>query len=82
VGSGDNYGLIVLQIVSLTKSFSDPGALESVGFSVHEGEVLGLIGPNGAGRRRCSKRLPVFFKSIQVRFVSAINSCHYGGGVK
>jgi ABC-type multidrug transport system ATPase subunit len=50
VGSGDNYGLIVLQIVSLTKSFGDQRALESVGFSVHEGEVLGLIGPNGAGK--------------------------------
>jgi ABC-type multidrug transport system ATPase subunit len=40
----------VLQIVSLTKSFGDQRALESVGFSVHEGEVLGLIGPNGAGK--------------------------------
>jgi ABC-2 type transport system ATP-binding protein len=50
LGSGDSYGLIVLQIVSLTKSFGDQRALESVGFSVHEGEVLGLIGPNGAGK--------------------------------
>jgi ABC-2 type transport system ATP-binding protein len=42
--------LIVLQIVSLTKSYGEQRALESVGFSVHEGEVLGLIGPNGAGK--------------------------------
>jgi ABC-type multidrug transport system ATPase subunit len=42
--------LIVLQIVSLTKSYGGQRALESVGFSVHAGEVLGLIGPNGAGK--------------------------------
>jgi len=40
----------VLQIASLTKSYGEQRALESVGFSVHEGEVFGLIGPNGAGK--------------------------------
>jgi ABC-2 type transport system ATP-binding protein len=43
-------GLIVLQIVSLTKSYGEQRALEGIGFSVQEGEVLGLIGPNGAGK--------------------------------
>jgi ABC-2 type transport system ATP-binding protein len=42
--------LVVLEIVSLTKSYGGQRALESVGFSVHEGEVFGLIGPNGAGK--------------------------------
>ena len=46
----DNDGSIVLQIASLTKSYGEQRALESVGFSVQEGEVLGLIGPNGAGK--------------------------------
>ena len=40
----------MLQIASLTKSYGEQRALESVGFSVHEGEVFGLIGPNGAGK--------------------------------
>jgi ABC-2 type transport system ATP-binding protein len=42
--------MIVLRVVSLTKSYSEQRALESVDFSQHEGEVLGLIGPNGAGK--------------------------------
>ena len=50
LASIDNKGLIVLQIASLTKSYGEQHALESVGLSVHEGEVLGLIGPNGAGK--------------------------------
>src|SRR5215468_6486933 len=50
LASIENEDLIVLQIASLTKSFGEQRALESVGFSVHEGEVLGLIGPNGAGK--------------------------------
>src|SRR6266403_4941428 len=40
----------LLQIASLTKFYGEQLALESVGFSVQEGEVLGLIGPNGAGK--------------------------------
>jgi ABC-type multidrug transport system ATPase subunit len=42
--------MIVLQVASLTKYYGEQRALESVGFSVYEGEVLGLIGPNGAGK--------------------------------
>ena len=70
MGSGDNYGLIVLQIVSLTKSFGDHGALESVGVSVHEGEVLGLIGPNSARKTTLLEAIAGFLPvdSVEIRF--------------
>src|SRR6266853_1523767 len=39
----------LLQIASLTKFYGEQLALEDVAFSVQAGEILGLIGPNGAG---------------------------------
>jgi ABC-type multidrug transport system ATPase subunit len=40
----------LLNVVSLTKRYSDQLALDDVSFAVRPGEVLGLIGPNGAGK--------------------------------
>lgn len=40
----------VLEIENLKKHFRGLAAINSVSFSVKEGEMLGLIGPNGAGK--------------------------------
>lgn len=39
-----------IEVNNLTKSFGNVPALRSVSFSVDEGEVFGLIGPDGAGK--------------------------------
>jgi branched-chain amino acid transport system ATP-binding protein len=40
----------LLQTVKLTKSFGDTHAVDNVDFTIAEGEVLALIGSNGAGK--------------------------------
>jgi ABC-type branched-subunit amino acid transport system ATPase component len=40
----------MLRIQALSKSFSGVRALASVDVDVHEGEILGLVGPNGSGK--------------------------------
>ncbi len=40
----------VVEVKNLTKNFGAYRALQSVSFSVDEGEVFGLVGPNGAGK--------------------------------
>ena len=40
----------MLQVESLTKSFSGFIAVNRVSFEVRAGEILGLIGPNGSGK--------------------------------
>jgi branched-chain amino acid transport system ATP-binding protein len=42
--------MALLEIQGVTKRFGGLVALNSIGFSVAEGEIVGIIGPNGAGK--------------------------------
>jgi ABC-type branched-subunit amino acid transport system ATPase component len=40
----------ILEIKNLDKSFGGNHAVDDVSFDLHQGEILGLIGPNGSGK--------------------------------
>ena len=40
----------MITISNLTKKYGDKYALDNISFNVKKGEVLGFLGPNGAGR--------------------------------
>jgi branched-chain amino acid transport system ATP-binding protein len=43
----------VLSVDGLTKQFGGFTALSAISFEVRQGEILGLIGPNGSGKTTC-----------------------------
>lgn len=51
-----------LQVEGLTKSFGGLTAVHHVGFAVEQGEILGLIGPNGSGKTTTLNLLTGFLK--------------------
>lgn len=43
----------LLHVENISKAFGGNKVLESVSFSLHQGEILGLLGPNGSGKVLC-----------------------------
>ena len=52
----------VLKIEGLCKSFGGLMAIRDVGFQVQEGEIIGLIGPNGSGKTTALNLITGFLK--------------------
>ncbi|MEW5911835.1 MAG: ABC transporter ATP-binding protein [Thermodesulfobacteriota bacterium] len=52
----------ILEVADLSKNFGGLQAVNSVSFSVNQGEVLGIIGPNGAGKTTLFNLLTGFIK--------------------
>jgi branched-chain amino acid transport system ATP-binding protein len=50
----------LLKIEGLTKHFGGVAAVDDLGFTVEEGEILGLIGPNGSGKTTALNMLSGF----------------------
>ena len=77
----------MLTVNSLTKRFGGFTALNAVSFEVREGEILGLIGPNGSGKTTAfnciSGALPpsagsIAFRGREIAGLTPDAVCHLG----
>ena len=53
----------ILQVSGITKNFGGIVALNDVSFDVKEGEILGIIGPNGSGKTTIVNCISGFVKT-------------------
>jgi branched-chain amino acid transport system ATP-binding protein len=76
-----------LQVKNLVKAFGGLKAVNDVSFSVEEGEIFGLIGPNGSGKTtifNCiNNYLPItagdiLFKGKSIKGLKTYKVCHLG----
>src|SRR2546426_5726397 len=77
----------LLTVNELTKKFGGFTALNSVSFDVREGEILGLIGPNGSGKTTCFNCISgaltptagsIRFDDVEMRGLTPDAVCHRG----
>jgi len=77
----------VLTVDRLTKQFGGFTALNAVSFEVKEGEILGLIGPNGSGKTTCFNCIAgalaatagsIRFKGNEIAGLTPDAICHRG----
>lgn len=61
---------VMIKVDQLSKSFGDFVAVNSLSFSIKEGEVVGFLGPNGAGKSTTMKMITGFLEpsagSVQI----------------
>jgi len=49
--------MAIVEVENLVRSFGETRALDGLSFSVEEGEIFGLVGPDGAGKTTCLRTL-------------------------
>jgi ABC-2 type transport system ATP-binding protein len=59
----------MIVVDNLTKRFGQHSAVQSVSFSVSEGETLGLLGPNGAGKTTVMRMMTGYLPPTEGRVV-------------
>ena len=57
---------IILRIENISKSFYEVKALQNISFDIYKGEILGLLGANGAG------------KSTRLKIIGGVQTCDNG----
>ena len=56
-------GIVMLKVEKLTRLYGDLKAVDSVSFKIDKGEIVGLLGHNGAGKTTIMKMLSGFIES-------------------
>ncbi|MBN2332668.1 MAG: ABC transporter ATP-binding protein [Deltaproteobacteria bacterium] len=81
--------MALFEVKNLTKKFGGLVAVNDVSFQVHEGEIFGLIGPNGSGKTttfNCINNFypitsgDILFKGQSIKGMKTHKICHLGIG--
>ena len=59
----------ILRVIDVTKAFGGILALNRLSFHVSEGDILGIIGPNGSGKTTVVNCITGFIKMSSGRII-------------
>ena len=54
---------VILSVKNISKSFGDLPVLKEIGFDIHKGEKIAILGPSGSGKStvlRCINQLETY----------------------
>ncbi|MEK6959126.1 MAG: ABC transporter ATP-binding protein [archaeon] len=71
----------ILEAKSITKSFKEQVVLKGVSFAIKEGEILGLLGPNAAGKSTLSKIVMGRLKADSGKIIFRGNELNYNKNI-
>ena len=65
-----------LEVRNLTKQYDDVTAVNDLSFEVYEGEIFGLLGPNGSGKTTTIRTIMDIFRPTPAK--SVCSASHQG----
>jgi branched-chain amino acid transport system ATP-binding protein len=80
---------VILELRNVSKSFGALLVVDSLSFSLNEGEALGILGPNGAGKTTLLNLISgdypvssghILFNGLDITTTPAPQRCHLGMG--
>jgi len=78
-----NAGEIVIQTENLTKDFGDLRAVDHLNLSIAQGEIFGLVGPDGAGKTTTLRMLAaIMVPTAGVASVRGYDTVRQGDAIK
>ena len=64
----------MIRIENLTKNYGDVKAVQSISFSLKDGEVVGFLGANGAGKSTTLKMMTGYLTPLLVMYTLMIKT--------
>lgn len=71
----------IIEVKSVTKSFDTQIVLKGLSFSIKKGEILGLLGPNAAGKSTISKIIMGILKADSGKILYNDNELNYNKNI-